>query len=238
MKALRFKLSGRTACFRRAEFNAYAYFTYNNIHKPALLGMLGAILGYGGYSQQKKEEQYPEYYQRLKEIKVSIVPLNSNKGVFSKKIQAFNNSVGYALTNGSRNLVVREQWLENPCWYIYILDDGSHEYNKLKEFLLEGKAFYIPYLGKNDHTAQITETTIVDMKSSESRYIDSIVVGDNVKYGKKIIGKYMVKETVPVKLDEEYNFAVYEKSFYTNLEYDRDTIDMIYSDGKYRLFFF
>ena len=70
MKALRFKLSGRTACFRRAEFNAYAYFTYNNIHKPALLGMLGAILGYGGYSQQKKEEQYPEYYQRLKEIKV------------------------------------------------------------------------------------------------------------------------------------------------------------------------
>ena len=48
----------------------------------------------------------------------------------------------------------------------------------------------------------------------------------------------MVKETVPVKLDEEYNFAVYEKSFYTNLEYDRDTIDMIYSDGKYRLFFF
>ena len=215
MKALRFKLSGRTACFRRAEFNAYAYFTYNNIHKPALLGMLGAILGYGGYSQQKKEEQYPEYYQRLKEIKVSIVPLNSN-----------------------RNLVVREQWLENPCWYIYILDDGSHEYNKLKEFLLEGKAFYIPYLGKNDHTAQITETTIVDMESSESRYIDSIVVGDNVKYGKKIIGKYMVKETVPVKLDEEYNFAVYEKSFYTNLEYDRDTIDMIYSDGKYRLFFF
>ena len=82
MKALRFKLSGRTACFRRAEFNSYTYFTYNNIHKPALLGMLGAILGYGGYSQQKEEDTYPEYYQRLNEIKVSIVPVNNNYGVF------------------------------------------------------------------------------------------------------------------------------------------------------------
>ena len=128
-----------------AEFNSYTYFTYNNIHKPALLGMLGAILGYGGYSQQKEEDTYPEYYQRLNEIKVSIVPVNNNYGVFSKKIQVFNNSVGYASFEDGGNLVVREQWLENPCWYIYILDDGSQEYNKLKEFLLEGKAFYIPY---------------------------------------------------------------------------------------------
>ena len=241
MKALRFKLSGRTACFRRAEFNSYTYFTYNNIHKPALLGMLGAILGYGGYSQQKEEDTYPEYYQRLNEIKVSIVPVNNNYGVFSKKIQVFNNSVGYASFEDGGNLVVREQWLENPCWYIYILDDGSQEYNKLKEFLLEGKAFYIPYLGKNDHTAQITETTIVDVESSESEYIDSIVVGDNVKYGEEIEGmeaEYLVKEKVPVAMDSLYNSAIYKKSFYTNLEYDRDTIDMVYSDGKYRLFFF
>ena len=47
--------------------------------------MLGAILGYGGYSQQKEEDTYPEYYQRLNEIKVSIVPVNNNYGVFSKK---------------------------------------------------------------------------------------------------------------------------------------------------------
>ena len=100
---------------------AYTYFTYNNIHKPALLGMLGAILGYGGYSQQKEEDTYPEYYQRLNEIKVSIVPVNNNYGVFSKKIQVFNNSVGYASFEDGGNLVVREQWLENPCWYIYIL---------------------------------------------------------------------------------------------------------------------
>ena len=46
------------------------------------------------------------------------------------------------------------------------------------------------------------------MESSESEYIDSIVVGDNVKYGEEIEGmeaEYLVKETVPVAMDSLYN---------------------------------
>ena len=46
MKALKFTLSGKTAFFKRPEVNTYYYFTFGNIHKVALLGIFGAILGY------------------------------------------------------------------------------------------------------------------------------------------------------------------------------------------------
>ena len=52
MEAVRFTLSGRTAFFKKPEVNAYYYFTYSQIHKIALMGMFGAILGYGGYAQK------------------------------------------------------------------------------------------------------------------------------------------------------------------------------------------
>jgi len=152
MKAISFSLSGKSACFRKPDVNQYAYFTYNNIHKPALLGMFGAILGYGGHIQlhnenreieqknksiKKKAEKkllndgYPEFYERLKELKISIIPLAPH-GYFSKKIQVFNNSVGYASREMGGNLIVREQWLEDPAWQIMILDNDTKEYEKLK----------------------------------------------------------------------------------------------------------
>ncbi len=242
VKGLRFKLSGKTACFRRAEFNSYAYFTYNNIHKLALLGLLGAVVGYRGYNQQRKEEMYPEYYEKLKHLKVSIVPECKNYGVFPKKIQVFNNSVGYASAEDGGNLVVREQWIENPCWYIYILDDGSVEYTTIEKYVMEGKTKYIPYLGKNDHLAVLSEAEVVDLEKTDSRYIDSLVVMDSIKYIEECDDEdedeFVVKENVPVSMDSVYNFAVYSKSVYTNYMYDRENIENVYSDGKRNLFFF
>ena len=52
MDVLKFQLSGETAFFKRPDVNTYLYFTYGNIHKVALLGMLGAIMGYKGYNSQ------------------------------------------------------------------------------------------------------------------------------------------------------------------------------------------
>ena len=40
MEAVRFTLSGRTAFFKKPEVNAYYYFTYSQIHKIALMGVL------------------------------------------------------------------------------------------------------------------------------------------------------------------------------------------------------
>ena len=53
--------------------------------KSALLGMFGAILGYNGYAQKDMEsskigqeipEEYPEFYEKLQDLKIAVVPGN------------------------------------------------------------------------------------------------------------------------------------------------------------------
>ncbi len=202
MKALKFKLSGKTAFFKKPEVNSYFYFTYGNIHKVSLLGMFGAILGYGGYNQHRYmsdnikgyKESYPEFYSKLNKLKVSIEPLNE-KAYIPKKVQFFNNSVGYASQEMGGNLIVKEQWLENPKWNIYILIDNE-EANKLCDYIVNYKSIYQPYLGKNDHYANITDIElyvcdyIVNYKSIYQPYlgkndhyanITDIELYDNIK---------------------------------------------------------
>lgn len=239
-KAIKFKLFGKTAFFKKPEVNEYAYFTYNNIHKIALLGILGAIIGLEGYNQQR-EKTYPEFYEKLKDLKISIVPDKKLKGIYPKKIQTFNNSVGYASNEEGGNLIVREQWLENPSWTIYIYNDGTVEsnlYNKLKEYLLQGKTVYIPYLGKNDHPASITQVEEIELKEEKLDYIDSIFT-ENIEvdsFDSVDELAYLIKEIQPIKLQEEYNFYEYEPFIYTNY-YLKNEIEG-YTDRNTNLYFF
>lgn len=239
-KAIKFKLFGKTAFFKKPEVNEYAYFTYNNIHKIALLGILGAIIGLDGYNQQR-EKTYPEFYEKLKDLKISIVPDKKLKGIYPKKIQTFNNSVGYASNEEGGNLIVREQWLENPSWTIYIYNDGTVEpnlYNKLKEYLLQGKTVYIPYLGKNDHPASITQVEEIELEKEKLDYIDSIFT-ENIEidsFDSVDELAYLIKEIQPIKLQEEYNFYEYEPFIYTNY-YLKNEIEG-YTDRNTNLYFF
>ena len=252
-RAISFTLSGKSACFRKPDVNQYAYFTYNNIHKIALLGIFGAILGYGGYTQLfnknrglKKgqngyDDGYPQFYEKLKHLKISITPLSPN-GYFSKKIQVFNNSVGYASKEEGGNLIVREQWLENPAWQIVVLDDETKEYKDLKEYLLKSKAKFIPYLGKNDHFANISNVKEIELKEElysidEEIYIDSLFIGTNSKFGlhkESDDNPFMFKEVSPIRLQEKYHFYEYEEMIFTNfepLEVPKDTYS--YEDKNY-----
>ena len=68
MDALKFVLKGKTAFFKNPEVNTYQYFTYGNIHKPALLGIFGTILGYKGY--ESHFDHFPEYYEKLKNVQI------------------------------------------------------------------------------------------------------------------------------------------------------------------------
>ena len=236
MNAISFRLSGKSAHFKKPDVNQYAYFTYNNIHKVALLGLLGAIVGYGGYTQLFEKNRglkkgsleydngYPEFYEKLKHLKISIIPL-AKHGYFSKKIQVFNNSVGYASKEEGGNLIVREQWLENPAWQIIILDDGSDEYGLIKEYLLAKKAVFIPYLGKNDHIANIDDVKELKLNNKlfdidGEYYIDSLFIDTNsYKYHRESDDTpYMFKEVFPIRLQKQYHFYEYESVVFTNFE--------------------
>ncbi len=252
MKALKFKLSGKTAFFKKPEVNSYLYFTYGNIHKVALIGMFGAILGYGGYNQYRYKldnikgykEQYPEFYRKLNNIKVAIEPLN-DKAFIPKKVQVFNNSVGYASQEVGGNLIVKEQWLENPKWNIYVLLD-SEEANNICEYILESKAIYNPYLGKNDHYANISNTKVCDVKEVSNEAIERIYSlcpnscvsfdMDDDYEGEEDLFKY--SERLPISLTETTNMYKLEHFIYSNMYIESISSDIVYEiEGKNILFF-
>ena len=230
MKALKFTLSGNSAFFKDNVINT-VYLTYGNIHRVALLGMLGAILGYGGYSKQndmlkkknKKMPDYPEFYEKLKDIKISIVS-NGKNGYF-------NNSVGYASKEEGGNLIVKQFWLENPSWDIYILLDCD-EAKKIADYIQNRKAIYLPYLGSNDHLANIMDVEIIDIEekmSSEDETIEilSMIKDSDISEKKKNVFSmdknstrddiYKYSEYLPVALSKELNQYEKEKMTITNM---------------------
>lgn len=238
MEILKFTLSGKSACFRKPERNAYGYFTYGNIHKVALLGLFGAILGYGGYSQtrdfmkkgrksQGLIQSYPDFYERLKEVKVSILPSeNFPKGFIPKKIQSFNNSVGYASQEQGGNLIVKEQWLENPCWDICVLID-SEEAEKIKKAICSRSCVYYPYLGKNDHPADIKNVIVEPAITQEFHMgrIHCLGPKDELFFADldeddledlDAFGSFKYEEALPFALDSWTNHYILRDFLYTD----------------------
>lgn len=123
--------------------------SYNMIHKPSILGILGAVIGLNGY--QRKGE-FPEYYQLLKDIRIGIEPLSHERGNYQKTTVKYTNTAGYANADG--NLLIEETMLIRPAYRCYLLLElAIYNHTKLYEYLKEGKAEYVPYLGKNEYQA-------------------------------------------------------------------------------------
>lgn len=237
MKILKFRISGRNAFFKKPDVNALLYYTYGNIHKVALLGIFGAILGYGGYNQMnyynqknKKQMEYPEFYNKLKDLKISIVP--NNYGFFEKKVQVFNNTVGYASKEQGGNLITKEQWIEYPSWDIYfqIYNEVS---NSLANAIINRKTIYIPYLGKNDHIANIDNIELFEDKEIEIlknvKNIDCLFKEDMFKFSnyeddeddddcdEDDVLTFKYQERLPIALEQDTNLYITEKFIFTNL---------------------
>lgn len=220
MDVLRFTLSGKQAFFKKPEVNSYYYFTYGHIHRVALLGMFGAILGYGGYYEQyTNKKTYPEFYERLSCIRTSIVPF-CERGSFPRKMVAFNNSVGYASQEQGGNLIIRQQWLEAPKWYIYIMLDCPEAQNIAKA-LVNKECVYMPYLGTNDHPAVIENVDILTVEAiGQVQHIDSLFEKEKIQIDMDDYEQerpYKYEEALPYGLDEELNIYIHKKYVLTNL---------------------
>ncbi len=251
---IKFNLSGMSACIRKPDSNT-TYFTYNNPHKMTIMGILGAIIGENGYNYNafKNIDELPECYINLKHLKIAVEPL-AVYGNFSKKIQTFNNSVGYASKEVGGNLVVEEQWLENPSWNIYILSDDTKVYEKIKDYLVNSKCEYIPYLGKNDHFATISDVEILQGKLTTEKNIkiSSLVDKNCVDVIERDVEDLLFEynptgandeefeyiEVIPTELDKKIGYINYKPFAFTNKELVVKESKEIYSiDGK-NIFFY
>jgi len=224
-KLISFTIKAEKGFLKKPDINEGIYLTYNMLHKPALLGILGAIIGLEGY---KKNEQMPEYYKELKDIPVGVAPVGDEKGNFQKTKITYSNTTGMASNEAGGNLIVTEQTLIKPSYKIYLLLDLEKENEKkLYQNIKEQKAEYLPYLGKNDYSLwwdkeeveEYDEWELFNKKSNFS--ISTLFKKDEaiVNYIAKAMGRRALAgqkndfnyfERLPFNLNEklfQYNYA-------------------------------
>lgn len=229
MECLKFDLGGRTAFFKKPEIND-VNFTFSNIHRIAILGMIGAIIGLNG-RQQSKENGKIEFYEVLKGVEVSIVPHSS---YFSKTYTIFNNATGFA--NKSANSKhgatqnIKQQWITNSKWTIYLKQESldSNTWRKIKKYFLQEKYVYEPYLGGRPHIANISNIKMVDISKIQDikkiykinslvKYSEIVDIDSQVYEDCKDEYSYCQKEYLPIELDSK-GLYITEKILHTNYE--------------------
>lgn len=229
---------------KKPDTNEPVYLTFNMLHKPALLGIFGAILGISGYRtfldlKTKKRGYLPEYYQKLKGLLVGIQPLKEGKPAvnpFDKTIIQYNNGVGYASKEQGGNLIIIEQTLVKPSFRVFLLLNDSEIENQLFESLKHSKAEYLPYLGKNDFSLWWTNFREYEFEKfgfENSFKIDSIFIKDKgILKEKKSTSfvdifsseerTYMLFERLPIGYDEQLYQYEYQSFSYTNVKFNSD----------------
>lgn len=226
MKLISFDLKADFAFFRIPDTNATINLSYNIIHRPAVLGVLGAIIGLDGYKEKGK---LPQYYDLLKDVRIGVEPLNHDKGNYSKTNIKYSNTVGYA--NKGTNFLTEELTLVKPEYRIYLLLDEDNGYQKhLIDNIRDGCAEFIPYLGKNEFTAWWSTNSYKEYHfSDEKKPIGSIKI-------KTIFQKDMVlKNNVEAPFPDLLNFGNAESPFiyFERLPKDFDLSLMQYDLGEF-----
>jgi len=235
MEAIKFTISGKNAFFKNPIYSGVAgkggelqYFSFNNIHKIAVLGILGATIGLSGYGRGSNDPNLPDFYLKLKDLEIAIVP-NSKSGYFSTTSVKLNNTSGFANKKGSV-LNYKQNWLVNPSWDIYIKQSDNQYYTIIKDYLINSKTEFTRYLGSNAHLADIKNVEIVEINKIDnfSGKIDSLFFSSN-----KIECRKITIEKYPIKLNISM-FYEYQMLYFTN---EVVTIDNIYNDGNKNIYF-
>lgn len=204
MKLISFDLKADFAFFRKPDTNATINLSYNIIHRPAILGILGAIVGLEGYKEKKT---MPQYYEVLKDIGIGIEPLNHDKGNYAKTNIKYSNTVGYA--NKGTNFLTEELTLINPEYRIFLLLDEKKKFHqKLGNYIQRGNAEYIPYLGKNEFSAWWNAASYKEYHFSKKE-----IRNESVKIQTIFQKTNTLKDNIEVRHPDLFNFDNTESPF-------------------------
>lgn len=249
-KLVSFDLHADFGCLKKPDTNDPVYLTFNMLHKPALLGMLGSVAGLEGFREKPQikkkkgknllsgeEEAQPKvaaYYDVLQDLKIGIQPLLHENGNFSKTILTYNNGVGYANLDGG-NLMVTEQMLIAPAYRCYVLfENDSDLFRQLYQNLKNCDAEYLPYLGKNEFSVfwkNWREHPFRQFEPEDKSFeIKSIFIKEQpVKEGKAKrffeigqFARFMYFENLPVGYDMELMQYFYRPFAYTDNQMKQD----------------
>lgn len=246
-KLISFTIYAEKGFLKKPDINEGMYLTYNMLHKPAILGILGAITGLEGYT---KNQEFPEYYKLYKDIPIGIKPKNDDKGNFQKTIISYNNTTGLASNEPGGNLIVTEQTLIAPSYTIYLLLDFEKVKQKeLYENIKNQEAVYLPYLGKNDYSLwwkkeEVKEYDFERVIKKENAKIDTVfrkeeaiiehIIKQSGRRNRSISAlEFVYFEHLPIGFDEK--LYQYEMADFAYLNAVLDTETPVKNENLYYL---
>lgn len=203
--------------------------TYRNPHKLAILGMLGNMLGLKGYNNKtfsKSKSIYPEWYEKLQDLKVAVVN-NSETGTFISAVNEYSNTTGLHEADGN-TLLIKENWLYNTSWTVYVLGD-SKIIDEIADRMENRKYNGMLYLGKSQHYVEkikdAERISLEDMKRIDednlATRIDSLFIDKNIEVKRAMFGSngtFEFIQRMPVKFRENTVYYFKEMMKWTDKE--------------------
>jgi len=220
-KLISFTIKSDFGMFKKPDINDKIFITYNIIPKTYILGMLGAIMGYEGYAQNRDKTKMPEFYEKLKDIRVAIAPSDKNGGIFKKEFILFNNT-----TNGEMKNIT-EQTLVKPAYDIFLeLDETNQEHFELITRLENKKAEFLPYMGKNEFSLWWDgfheHSVFQKVEQNEQFQVLTIIPKDenfvlkNSGYKEQTTNYFYLFERLPIDWSDNPRQYKYQDFLYTN----------------------
>jgi CRISPR-associated protein Cas5h len=238
-KLISFDLYADMGFLKKPDINEKIYLTYNMLHKPCVLGILGAIAGLKGFT---KNNEFPEYYKKYKDIPVGIKPIGEacERGNFSKNVTTYTNTIGFANADG--NLIVSEQTLIRPAYRIFLLLNlEKKDEQTLYKHIRQQEATYIPYLGKNDYSAwwykeDVKEYSFQKFEGGEEFLIETIFIKEDALVNQVVEhqarfrnnltflnGSFMYFEKLPIGYNPKLYQYDYADFAYTDWRLSKDS---------------
>ena len=230
MELFYFNVKGKTSVYKRSDQNGSYTYSYILLTQQALKGMIGAIIGLKGYDNfsGQSDDNSLEFNRVFRELKCGIVPHFAENN-FSIYYNTRTNATGLAnLSSGQggkqgASLLLREQWIADVQYSIY-LDVSAIEQKyreKLKRYLENEEATYLPYLGRKEHFAQIYNfKTIGGEPLNEKKIVcKSTLPKEDIKQAKRISKSredvIAFTEMSPFDMDDDL-YHLFKEYLYTN----------------------
>lgn len=210
MKTYSFEMESQFGFFQWNKTKGDKRITNLFISKTDVLGVLGAIVGLDGYSQEYfKEvnniEKGNTFYQALGGLRVSILPLSKPELFEDHLIHRRAHHI-----NKKGSLMVYNYSLINPKYKIYFQQGEVNDdvFDNLIMYLSKGWAEYIPYAGKNTYPIDINKFKEEKLTEdvAEKHIINSLFLEENLQED------VMVFE-IELKEDEMYHYIESLKFF-------------------------
>jgi len=159
---IKFQIKGEFAFFKN-KINIRENYSYHSIHKPAILGILGAILGMDGFSDFKKNKTIQYIDELSDKIKVSIIKKMDTLFVKSK----INDSTMLQITSDREKVIQQtEYFLDNPLFEIYLDISDNELFDNIYDKLFDNNFVFEPVLGKSYLHCSISNVEKIEILSS------------------------------------------------------------------------